>query len=116
MYRAILLLALVVLASAGAYIAYDIIYGSEPVSMIVSATNDTVWPWTRECVECTSYVVQPGDTLWGIARRHYPDEITEKTVWTLREVNDLLGPGGPVLQPGQEIWIPDPEQYGVGRE
>jgi nucleoid-associated protein YgaU len=99
-----------VLMSIGPYIAN--IYRQSPQSIIVSAADDSAWPWTRECVECTSYVVQPGDTLWGIANKHYPGEITEKTVWTLREVNDLLGPGGPILQPGQEIWIPDPEQYG----
>jgi LysM repeat protein len=48
--------------------------------------------------ETTYYAVQPGDTLWAIARRF------EVTVQSLAEANDLLDPER--LQPGQELVIP----------
>ena len=52
---------------------------------------------------------------WELSLIHiYPDEHTGEMVWAIRKVNDLLGPGGPILQPGQELWIPDPAMYGVG--
>jgi len=121
MRRAILLLALVVLLSAGAYIAYGI-YRAEPV--IVAATEDAgriwlsldQWHWPEETIDCVSYTVGVGDTLWGIVERYYPDAHTGEMVWAIRSANDLLGPGGPILQPGQVLWIPDPMMYGVGRE
>ena len=121
MRRTILLLALVVLASAGAYIAYGI-YRAEPV--IVAATEDAgriwlsldQWHWPEETIDCVEYVVGNGDTLWGIVERYYPDSHTGEMVWAIRKANDLLGPGGPILQPGQVIYIPDPMMYGVGRE
>ena len=119
MRRTILLLALVVLLSAGAYIAYDI-YRAEPV--IVAATEDAgriwlpldTWHWPEETIDCVSYTVGVGDTLWGIVERYYPDSHTGEMVWAIRVANDLAGSSGPILQPGQVIWIPDPEQYGVG--
>ena len=54
-------------------------------------------------------------TVWGIVERYYPDAHTGEMVWAIRKANDLTGPGGPVLQPGQELWMPDPMMYGVGR-
>ena len=120
MRRTILLLALVVLLSAGAYIAGGI-YRAEPV--IVAATEDAgriwlsldQWHWPEETIDCVEYVVGNGDTLWGIVERYYPDSHTGEMVWAIRSANDLLGPGGPILQPGQVLWIPDPMMYGVGR-
>ena len=119
MRRTILLLALVVLVSAGAYIACGI-YRAEPV--IVAATEDAgriwlsldQWHWPEETIDCVSYTVGVGDTLWGIVERYYPDAHTGEMVWAIRSANDLLGPGGPILQPGQVLWIPDPMIYGVG--
>jgi len=121
MRRTILLLALVVLVSVGAYIAYDI-YRAEPV--IVAATEDAgriwlsldQWHWPEETIDCVEYVVGNGDTLWGIVERYYPDSHTGEMVWAIRVANDLAGSSGPVLQVGQKIWIPDPMMYGVGRE
>lgn len=116
MRRTILLLALVVLLTAAIYIIKDICK-AEPVT--VAATDDWLsldtWHWHEETIDCVSYTVGNGDTLWSIANRYYPDEHTGEMVWAIRKVNDLLGPGGPILQPGQELWIPDPELYGVGR-
>ncbi|NLY88456.1 MAG: DUF3794 domain-containing protein [Firmicutes bacterium] len=45
------------------------------------------------------YLIQPGDTLWSIARRY------QTTVDALCRANDLSGPGAEVL-PGKKLLIP----------
>lgn len=45
------------------------------------------------------YVVQPGDTLWGLAAERYAGDPRE-AIWRIRERNDLDGswlPAGTVL-------------------
>ena len=51
------------------------------------------------------YTVQPGDTLWSIARRVAPADDPRAVVDRLVRDNRL--PGGAV-QAGQELWIPAP--------
>ena len=53
-----------------------------------------------------TYVVEPGDTLWSIARRVAPGQDPRPVVDGLIEANDLRGG----LQAGQELSIPVPEQ------
>ena len=48
-------------------------------------------------------VVQPGDTLWGIATDLAPAERPERVVQLLRAANGL---GSGVLQPGRELVVP----------
>jgi Tfp pilus assembly protein FimV len=50
------------------------------------------------------YVVQPGDTLWSIARQVAPDRDPRPVVDALVEANDLHGG----LQAGQELTVPVP--------
>jgi Tfp pilus assembly protein FimV len=50
------------------------------------------------------YVVQPGDTLWSIARQVAPDRDPRPVVDALVEANDLRGG----LQAGQELSVPVP--------
>ena len=53
-----------------------------------------------------TYVVEPGDTLWSIARRVAPGRDPRPVVDGLIEANDLRGG----LQAGQELSIPAPER------
>jgi Tfp pilus assembly protein FimV len=53
-----------------------------------------------------TYVVQPGDTLWSIARRVAPGQDPRPVVDRLIEANDLRGG----LQAGEELSIPVPER------
>jgi LysM domain len=53
-----------------------------------------------------TYVVEPGDTLWSIARRVAPAQDPRPVVDGLIEANDLRGG----LQAGQELSIPVPER------
>ena len=53
-----------------------------------------------------TYVVEPGDTLWSIARQVAPGQDPRPVVDGLIEANDLRGG----LQAGQELSIPVPER------
>jgi hypothetical protein len=53
-----------------------------------------------------TYVVQPGDTLWSIARRVAPGQDPRPVVDGLIEANDVRSG----LQTGQELSIPVPER------
>ena len=48
--------------------------------------------------------IQVGDTLWAIAKEHYPNTDPREVVWHIRRLNPDLGPGA--LKPGQTILIP----------
>lgn len=50
----------------------------------------------------TQYIVEPGDTLYDIARRLYPGRDWREVVHEVRVVNGIT----PVIRPGQKIWIP----------
>jgi hypothetical protein len=53
-----------------------------------------------------TYVVEPGDTLWSIARRVAPGQDPRPVVDGLIEANDVRGG----LRAGQELSIPVPER------
>jgi LysM domain len=53
-----------------------------------------------------TYVVEPGDTLWSIARRVAPGRDPRPVVDGLIEANDVRGG----LRAGQELSIPVPER------
>jgi hypothetical protein len=48
-------------------------------------------------------VVQPGDTLWSIAKTADPGADTQTVVQEMLQVNRLAGPD---LSPGQRLWVP----------
>ena len=121
MYKALLILALTILLSAGAYIVFDI-YRSVPVAVAATEEPGRIWlpidgwHWDDETIHCVDYLVGHGDSLWSIVNRYYPDSLTGEVVWAIRVANNLTGPDGPILRVGQKILIPDPDIYGVGRE
>jgi hypothetical protein len=54
-------------------------------------------------VQMRVHVVEPGETLWGIARDVSPDSDTRVVVAWLSELNRLASPG---LVPGQVLLLP----------
>jgi LysM repeat protein len=50
----------------------------------------------------TRYVVQAGDTLWGIAEAHYDGDPRE-AVWKIERRNRL---SGGTIRPGQKLVLP----------
>jgi LysM repeat protein len=48
------------------------------------------------------YVVQPTDTLWSIAAKHYPGDPREG-IWELQKRNHLTGT---TLVPGERLVLP----------
>jgi LysM repeat protein len=47
--------------------------------------------------------VQPGESLWQLARRAAPDDDPREVVARIRQLNDLESPH---LQPGQQLVLP----------
>lgn len=54
--------------------------------------------------EMVSVVVQPGDTLWGLARQYAPGLDPRQAVYIIRTANGGLDPGR--LQPGDVVLVP----------
>lgn len=54
--------------------------------------------------EMIEVVVQPGDTLWGLAREYAPSRDPRETIYIIRGANDGLDPGR--LQPGDVVLVP----------
>ena len=54
--------------------------------------------------EMIEVVVQPGDTLWGLAREYAPVLDPREAVYIIRGANDGLDPGR--LQPGDVVLVP----------
>lgn len=51
------------------------------------------------------YVVQEGDTLWGISKKVYGEmQDTREMVWRMMKLNGIEDPGR--LQPGMKIYLP----------
>ncbi|MGH7639811.1 MAG: hypothetical protein ACREOL_02705 [Candidatus Dormibacteria bacterium] len=51
----------------------------------------------------TTVVVQPGQTLWAIVCRHYPQTDPRDAVGAVEAANHL---DGPVLSPGEHLLLP----------
>jgi len=64
--------------------------GSPLLSGPVPAASDTV-------------TVAPGDTLWAIATRRYPDADARQKVFEIERLNGL---GGSAIVPGQRLRVP----------
>jgi LysM repeat protein len=54
-------------------------------------------------VRYDTVTVAPGDTLWAIATRHYPDADAREKVGEIEQANGL---SGPIIEPGQRLKLP----------
>ncbi len=72
------------------------------VSALLAAVVGGVTHPSEGAAPSRSYVVEPGDTLWGIADRYY-DGDPRKAVWMLRERN---GPEADTLEVGETLLLP----------
>ena len=54
--------------------------------------------------EMIEVVVQPGDTLWGLARQYAPSMDPREAVYIIRTANGGIDPGR--IQPGDVLLIP----------
>lgn len=74
--------------------------------LIVLTVAVVAWAGFVRPSEATSrdatYVVQPGDTLWGIAATHYAGDPRE-AIWRVRGANRLRSA---MLTPGQRLTLP----------
>jgi nucleoid-associated protein YgaU len=57
----------------------------------------------REPVASEMVTVAPGDTLWGIASRRYPDADVRQKVYEIQQLNGLRGP---TIMAGQRLRLP----------
>jgi nucleoid-associated protein YgaU len=71
-------------------------------------------PTARPAPAPTTVVVEPGDTLWGIAADHLPARATEveidrrwRAIYRLNRA--LLGPDPDLIEPGQQLQLPRKE-------
>ena len=51
-------------------------------------------------------VVQPGQTLWGVARSVAPGADVRETVARIKELSGLSGAGADTVRPGQQLVVP----------
>lgn len=68
---------------------YSILYANIPAS----ANSEQIF---------IEYVVEPGDTLWTIAKHYRPDADPRETTWLIQQENDC----GSVIYPGQVLRVP----------
>lgn len=54
----------------------------------------------------TTVIVQPGQTLWSVARGLSLDADLRETVARIQELNGLSGGAGSTVRPGQELIVP----------
>ncbi|MBI1377383.1 MAG: LysM peptidoglycan-binding domain-containing protein [Frankiales bacterium] len=54
----------------------------------------------------TTVVVQPGETLWQVARAVAPDADVRDTIARIQDLNGLTGPGAATVRPGQSLVVP----------
>jgi LysM repeat protein len=57
-------------------------------------------------VATSSVVVQPGQTLWSVARDVAPGVDVRETVARIKDLNGLSGPSSDVVVPGQQLIVP----------
>lgn len=69
-------------------------------SKIIITTNDMKYNQSQEKLQV--YIVEPGDTLWQVAKELKLKQDVRQTVYEIRKLNDIT----PQIYPGQEILVP----------
>lgn len=87
---------LVILVISVITIAGKLAYTREPISI------------TKETYAYTEVVVQPGDTLWSIARTQVPDQDPRDVVGAMRDLNQLESAE---IFPGQVLTVMVKQTY-----
>jgi hypothetical protein len=54
----------------------------------------------------STVVVQPGQTLWDVARSVAPNSDIRETVARIKGLSDLSGPSSSTVHPGQQLVVP----------
>lgn len=57
----------------------------------------------QQKIDYKEIIVNPGDTLWGIAKATAPDQDPRKIIWDIRQINELEQA---IVYPGQILVIP----------
>lgn len=68
---------------------YSILYANIPTS----ANSEQIF---------IEYVVEPGDTLWSIAKTYRPDADPREIVWEIQQASDATA----LIRPGQVLLVP----------
>jgi nucleoid-associated protein YgaU len=55
-----------------------------------------------KAIQFDEVVVEPDDTLWGIAQKYRPNEDPRRVVWYIKKINQC----GSTIYPGQTVKIP----------
>lgn len=62
--------------------------------------------WPKGSGPVTQVVVQPGDTLWAIAKQYGPpNEDTRSVIYRIKQANRL---DGSLIRPGEVLLVPQP--------
>lgn len=75
------------------------------ICLLITALISTV-VFARTSGDISDYipvVVEPGDTLWGLAAKYYPDTDRRDAIDDIKEVNDLLDS---TIYPGDVLILP----------
>lgn len=73
------------------------------ILLVISISNRIEY-YSKKVRKFETYVVQQGDTLWEISKQVNPGQDPRKTVYEIQKLNDGITP---VIQPGQEILVPE---------
>lgn len=92
---------LVVLAAVVASLVALVSLAQPALAAFVGGEAEALGPSVERLEPGAVYVVEPGDTLWSIARALEPEGDPRPVVDRLEELT-----GGPVLQVGQEVPLP----------
>lgn len=83
-------------------IVYRVIWAISLIILLILIICAYNQKYTRGQTNITkTYIVQPGDTLWSIAKKYTQDDPRE-LIFEIRRYNNIT----PIIRPGQIIEIP----------